>query len=428
MDIFNFQKLFGLKKRKTLINREDYLVIFSVDFLPHIGGISLMTHELANAFVENGKNVLVVAPKGSYIPNEFDNKYHFLEDKGFSKKSRSGDNALLEDHRINNLLDSISANYRIHRLLLLHPFCYGVPLVDYANLNNIPISVYFHGFEVKSQLLGGYPKNHKQLLENKLCKTLRERTFYTIGKCDQICVNSNYTKEIFNGFQIKPDILVTGCGVGLNSFNKYSKIEIDELVNIKSKRKVKFGYADKIVIVFAGRLVINKNIRSLLEMVVHNCSLEAIIIGIGPELENLVQYAQINKIDNRVRFTGNITEEEKWEILEAADFVALLSVEIEKTGNLEGFGITLIEGALVGAIPVTSGTGGMLDIINSTTNGLVCRNGKEKENAKKIVKMFRNTKNFSKVRNNARLQVLEKYNWASISKNLIKSWNDNGKN
>jgi glycosyltransferase involved in cell wall biosynthesis len=405
-------------------SEKEFIVLLSVDFLPHIGGISLMTHELANALVDNGENVLLVAPEGSYIPSEFKNKYHFLIDERFSKKARSGEDAAKQDTRIYSLLNKISNNYKIKRFLLLHPFCYGVSSVDFAKSKNIPISIYFHGFEIRSQLLDGYPKNQKKLVENRLVKSLRERTFYSIALCDQICVNSNYTKAIFNGFTLKPDILVTGCGVSLEYYNKYKHIHIDELAAMKSKVKSRFGYSDEIVIVFSGRLVINKNVSSILKMLVHNSNLRAVIIGDGPMKESLVNYAQVNKIEKRVEFTGKISEQEKWEYLEAADFAALLSIEIEKTGNVEGFGITLIEGALVGAIPITSGTGGMIDIVSSGDSGLILKNGEEKDNAKEIVKLYRDNQRYNRIRNNARLQVIEKFNWHSISKKITRSWDD----
>lgn len=401
---------------------EEFILIISVDFLPNIGGISLMTHELANSFQENGENVLVLAPKGSYIPKEYDNKYHFIIDSEYNKSKRAGSGAYEEDHRIFKLLKDINSEYSVKKLLLLHPFHYGVASIKFSKIFNIPVSVYFHGMEIRSQLLKGYPRNLKKLIEDNMPLTLRERCFYTVGACDQICVNSNYTKSIFDGFNIKPAIHVSGCGVNSKYFNYYRSISSEKLALLKASRKSSFCNSNEILIGFVGRIVINKNIKSILKIICLNKAYRAIIVGDGPDLENLRNYCISKGIIERVKFVGKVSEQEKWNILEALDFIALLSKEIKETGNIEGFGIALIEGSLVGAIPVTSGTGGMLDIVSNYHLGIVSPIGDESRGAYLISKVFSDTELFERIQNNARSQVLNKFNWNFISKNLLKSW------
>ena len=414
-------KLFSFWAKNIQPNRDtgkvDLLVI-SVDFLPKIGGISIMTHELCNSFQDLGLNVLMLAPKGSYIPNGFVNNYNFLVDERYNKKARSGPNSAKEDIRIYDYLGKIIKKFNIERILLTHPFHYGVPAVDLAKKLPISVSVYFHGFELRSQLVEGYPRRQKEIIDEEIKGTLRERTFYVIGLANQILTNSSYTQKLFDGFSIKPNIFPTGCGINSEYFEKFNGLELQDLLELKFTNKRKYGSENDILIGYIGRIVFNKNIIKLLELVRINSNFKALIIGEGPQLEELKLKVVEFKIENRVTFFGGVSEDQKWKILMALDYISLFSLDIPETGNIEGFGISLIEGAILGAIPLSSGTGGMTDIVIDNETGLICDDSNIASFSEKIIDIYNDENEKLRLMKNARELVISKFNWKKIAINI----------
>lgn len=400
-------------------NVEKSIILATVDFLPHIGGISIMTHELANNMVEQGWNVLVVAKVGSSIPDGFEQKYTLFVDADFKKGAKSGAEAVREDKRISVMFQRLIKKFNAKSILLLHPFYYGIGARDAATKAKINCSFYFHGFEIRSQLLGQYPKNLKNNVKDKKVHTLRERTFYSVATADHIFVNSSFTKSIFDGFSVKPKITVTGCGISTDILEKFQNIPTSVRRQNKQDFKQQIGESNNILLGFVGRLVTNKNVNSIIEMVRYNPKLKAIIVGTGPELSNLQELTHVAGVQDRVAFKGNVSEEEKWRILQSIDYVALLSKPDETTGHVEGFGIALLEGIVAGAVPISSGTGGMIDIIDDGENGLLCPIGEESSQAQRLVDYYNNQELFWSMQEKARQKLIDNFTWSLVSKRIL---------
>jgi len=398
--------------------RKGTIVLATVDFLPNIGGISIMTHELANNMVEDGFNVIVVAKSGSYIPNGFLRKYSLFVDKDFKKEAKSGKLAVEEDKRVSVMFQRIIKRFNVNCILLLHPFYYGIGAKDAATKARIPFSVYFHGYEIRSQLLGKYPQNLKQLINEKVVYSLRERTIYTAATADYIFVNSNFTKSVFDDFTIKPEVIVTGCGISNEIVNKFPSISTIQFESNKQKHRTGLVENNEILIGFIGRLVTQKNVTSILKLIKENERFRCIIIGTGPDADSLRYQAEDFGILDRVDFVGVVSEEEKWKILQALDFIALMSRVDNTTGHVEGFGIALLEGIIAGAIPLSSGTGGMVDIIDDDINGLICPIGDERTQSKRIIKVYDDKKTYDLMRQNAQNKLKERFTWNAAAKKI----------
>ena len=422
----------GIKERKRKVDNDflplsiikgdrvskGTIVLATVDFLPNIGGISIMTHELANNMVEDGFNVIVVAKSGSYVPNGFLRKYSLFVDKDFKKEAKSGKLAVEEDKRISVMFQRIIKRFNVNCILLLHPFYYGIGAKDAAIKARIPFSVYFHGYEIRSQLLGKYPRNLKQLINEKVVYSLRERTIYTAATADYIFVNSNFTKSVFDDFTIKPEVIVTGCGISNEIVNKFPSVSTIQFESNKQKHRTGLVENNEVLIGFIGRLVTQKNVTSILKLIKENERFRCIIIGTGPDADSLRYQVEDFGILDRVDFVGVVSEEEKWKILQALDFIALMSRVDDTTGHVEGFGIALLEGIVAGAVPLSSGTGGMVDIIDDDINGLICPIGDEKTQSKRIIKVYDDKETYDLMRQNAQNKLKEKFTWNAAAKKI----------
>mgnify|MGYP001338138705 FL=1 len=151
---------------------------------------------------------------------------------------------------------------------------------------------------------------------------------------------------------------------------------------------------DKKYLIGVGRLVKRKGFEYLIKSLkLLNEDVECLIIGDGPEKENLQQLAVNLGLKQRVNLLGYLSEEEKkFQYLAAADIFVLSSLH-------EGFGIVLQEAMQVGLPIIATNIGGQVDFIKDGENGFLV-NIKDEESiadsAKRILNSNDSINKFSK--------------------------------
>jgi glycosyltransferase involved in cell wall biosynthesis len=124
---------------------------------------------------------------------------------------------------------------------------------------------------------------------------------------------------------------------------------------------------DRFVMITVGRIVARKGLDALLEVVrrlddPHDL---LIVVGRGPLLPELQERARALGVAEKVRFTGRISDDEKWRLLAVADVYV-------STALHEGFGLVFLEGMYAGLPVVCHDAGGQKDFLeNGRTGGLV---------------------------------------------------------
>lgn len=118
-----------------------------------------------------------------------------------------------------------------------------------------------------------------------------------------------------------------------------------------------------------GRLVKRKGFDFLIKGIAQTpANVHALIIGEGPEKENLESLARQLNIQNRIHFLGFVSEEKKFQYLQNSDIYVLSSVH-------EGFGIALQEAMQVGLPIVSTDYGGQVDFVKEGENGYLISYG-----------------------------------------------------
>ncbi len=125
------------------------------------------------------------------------------------------------------------------------------------------------------------------------------------------------------------------------------------------------GESDR-VLVTVGRLVARKGLDQLLRVVAKlaDPALRLIVVGEGPERPALLRACASLGIAERVRFTGFVGEEQKWQILSAADLYVSTTLH-------EGFGIVFLEALSRGLPVICYDKGGQIDFIDDAVGALV---------------------------------------------------------
>jgi L-malate glycosyltransferase len=96
--------------------------------------------------------------------------------------------------------------------------------------------------------------------------------------------------------------------------------------------------------------------------------LRLVIVGEGPEEQNLRRLAESLGLASKVQFLGYVDDEKKYQYLHAADFFALASLH-------EGYGIVFQEAMHAGLPIATTNHGGQTDFLTEGRNALLTRPG-----------------------------------------------------
>ena len=123
---------------------------------------------------------------------------------------------------------------------------------------------------------------------------------------------------------------------------------------------------DAVYMVTLGRLVRRKNLARLLDAMAAagNPKLHLLVLGDGPEKDNLASQAASLGLGDRVHFKGFVSETDKHRYLQAADIFTLPSLH-------EAFGIVYIEGMLAGLPVIASKPGGQEDYLTDGETGFL---------------------------------------------------------
>ena len=132
-----------------------------------------------------------------------------------------------------------------------------------------------------------------------------------------------------------------------------------------SRASLGLGASDR-VLVTVGRLVARKGLDQLLRVFarLEDPTLRLIVVGEGPERSALEQASSALGIAERVRFTGYVSETQKWQILSTAELYVSTTLH-------EGFGIVFLEALSQGLPVICYDEGGQIDFIDESVGELV---------------------------------------------------------
>ena len=142
-----------------------------------------------------------------------------------------------------------------------------------------------------------------------------------------------------------------------------------------SRLRADYGLAGKKIILSFGRLVkrkgFDKMISAMPAILIHQPDCYYLIGGSGPDDDYLKQTAAglPEHLRSHVIFLGRLSEEAKMAWLEACDFFAMPSRNID--GDYEGFGIVYLDANLAGKPVLAGDSGGVAEAVANDINGIL---------------------------------------------------------
>jgi len=218
---------------------------------------------------------------------------------------------------------------------------------------------------------------------------LRRKVKKILDNSDIVVAQSSNTKNnAISYYSPNKDIKIIPLAYESLSFKKASRKNL----NLQNNKKYIIG---------VGRLVKRKGF----DFAINTLSklpkeFELLIVGDGPEKDNLLSLAKNLGIMNRVHLLGQLNEEKKFQYLSNSDLFFLSSIH-------EGFGIVLQEAMQVGIPIVSTNNGGQKDLLNNGENGYLINYGNIEEASNKIQEVV-NKNMKSKLTNNFNPKIVAK--------------------
>ena len=217
---------------------------------------------------------------------------------------------------------------------------------------------------------------------------------YFLRQCDLIVCVSDFIRRDLEKRRIPPERLRV-------VYNGLDPTSDEELARLKAANAKEGPYA-----VNVGRLVRTKGLNVLVEAARSVTSpLSFVIIGEGPEKEDLERQAADLGVAARFEFAGFTAEERKRELMAGARMMV-------HPASFESFGIAVLEALDLGCPAVTTAVGGLPEVVGEA--GLLVRPGRPEELAKAIDRMASDDA-FHKEASTAARQRAKSFSWAALA-------------
>ncbi len=363
------------------------------EFYPFKGGIANYVKELTES-LEKTHQLLVLAPylKGNVCDNLFNFK----------------------------IIRPRLTRFSYIQKLIFHPlvFCltktYKPDIVFITDQLSLSLSIPFLKF-FKHKVIFLYGTEILDIAQGKGLVS-KQNFKYVLKAVDSIVTISSYTKKL---------LLTQFPETPLNKIVILYPTITQEFINanVKNEFSVLKKYNVKIqeYIVSIGRLVKRKGHEKVIKLFPTLSkelpSLKYVIIGEGPELNNLKRKAR--NLRDKIILTGQVTEPEKKVLLKNCCFYIHPSIHSKNIHQrVEGFGISILEAFFLKKTAIINNHGGAKEIVKDGFNGYIVDIENEKQSIEKIVSLFKDLKLRKQLSENAYLTYLQKFSPKIFHQNL----------
>lgn len=232
-------------------------------------------------------------------------------------------------------------------------------------------------------------------------KSRRKLIDLSLKRFDKIVAVSNYTKSLVSHLNLK-NVAVIPNGYAMEGrspqLHKNEPVPVLITVGNVTQRKGQHN-------------VIN----AMPKLLKKYPDLTYYIVGIPTEKNRLEKLALHLGVEKSVVFKGKVSEEEKTELLQQADVFVMLS-ETTKTGDVEGFGIAILEANALG-VPAIGALGcGIEDAIQDGISGKLINNKDPQELEIALTEILSNYQAYSE----GAINWSENFTWDKVIKGYLR--------
>ena len=141
------------------------------------------------------------------------------------------------------------------------------------------------------------------------------------------------------------------------------------------------------------------------------------LAGDGPEADSIRSAALRRGLSDRVRLLGRVSDRELETLYRGADLFVMPNIPVP--GDMEGFGIVMLEAGLCGLPTVASRLEGIMDVIAEEQNGHLLESGNAWVFSEAIMQYYNNLSILVGATKRTARYVAEKYSWHAVADQYV---------
>lgn len=384
-----------------------HIGIFTDSYYPHVSGVSTSVEMLKEALQKMGHKVFIVAPNLETNKFIYDKKNEIIWLPGI--KTGIYKTKLTELYS-KKAMKIIQNEWKLDIIHSQSEFGVGYFSRIVSKKLNIPVVHTYHTLyeDYVHYILKGKINNILKKLVIKLTR------YYCDKKCDELIVPTNKIKELFiNKYGIKRNIHVIPSGIDLIRFN-YSKKMINDINKLKKKYHIK---DNDFIIGSVGRIAEEKSfdkiIINLKELIKVNKNIKFMLVGDGPDIDNLKQLAKDLNVNKNMIFTGLVNYDDISLYYHLFDVMVTFS-------KSETQGLTVIEALAASKPCICINDASFREMVQNNYNGYLFNTDKEFQN--NIYELINNKELYKIMCKNAKNSTYI-YSKEVFASNILKIYN-----
>ncbi len=223
---------------------------------------------------------------------------------------------------------------------------------------------------------------------------------FILSQADTVTVISNYLGQVVKEYGYRGPLEVIPNGVDIDKFKAKSE-------------KLKIG--ENKIIITTSRLVRKNGVDTLIEAVAEvkekYPDIQCWIVGDGPKMNSYKLLVESYKLQNNVKFFGEVAHDDVPKYLAQADIFV-------RASRTEGMGNSFVEAMAAGLPAIGTSVGGILDIIKDNETGLLVEPEKPKALAEKIKVLLDDGDLAEKLADNGKKFVEKLFSWKGIAESF----------
>ncbi len=148
-----------------------------------------------------------------------------------------------------------------------------------------------------------------------------------------------------------------------------------------------------------------------------NSNVHLVLGGKGPQSESIARASAETGLNARVHLLGLVAEEKLASLYSGGDLFIMPNIPID--GDMEGFGVVMLEAGLCGMPSIASRIEGIQDVITDGVNGH-CTDALNANGFADIINLYAETpSSLDKMSETARSHTIEKFSWPAVCEQIV---------
>lgn len=395
---FSLKPIYFFKKIKYMTTINKKILIATGIYPPDIGGPATIVKALSDSLIENGFEVKIITYSTvKYLNSDDENVFRILK---------------------NGLVSKIKYLFKMYQLALWSDVVYvtdtysvGYFAYILKKIINKKYIIRFAGDSAwEASVANGWTSDYildfqDNKYDNKI-ENLKKRRAKILINANKVIAVSNFMSLVAQ----KIGVLSKNIRVIYNSIDFVKDNDNDEISEKLNQWKKEFK-----IITTVCRLTPWKGVDGVIRILpgLNNRfgKVMLLVIGDGPEKNNLIKLSSENNMSENVKFLGKVDHDNIIQYLSGSDVFVLNT-------NYEGLSHTLLESMRAGAPIVTTNVGGNPEVIGNGVEGLLVDYNNDSQLLEAVSKILSNGDLSMTLANNAK-KKLSVFNWENtISKTI----------